>query len=101
MRWSVITMRTAGGHVAEHVSALYLAAQCGHVPVVKLLTARGALLVCLYNCSLNRFYTPANVALTMGHVYCWLVLKMHERRTQRRLRGEGGPESSCLPWRFN
>lgn len=97
----VVTMRTAGGHVAEHVSALYLAAQCGHVHVVKLLTGRGALLVCLHNCSLNRFYSPANVALTMGHIYCWLVLKMHERRAQRRSRGEGGPASSCLPWSFH
>ena len=94
-------MRTAGGHVAEHVSALYLAAQCGHVHVVKLLTGRGALLVCLHNCSLNRFYSPANVALTMGHIYCWLVLKMHERRAQRRSRGEGGPASSFLPWSFH
>ena len=92
----VITMRTAGGHVAEHVSALYLAAQCGHTRIVRLLTAHGALLVCLHNCSLNRFYSPASIALTMGHVATWLVLKMHERRVLRETRATTNAASSCL-----
>jgi len=93
----VVTMRTAGGHVAEHVSALYLAAQCGHARIVKYLTARGALLVCLHNCTLNRFYSPASIALTMGHIYCWLLLKVHERRVLRETRAATNAATSCLP----